>query len=622
MPRRGQAGETAGCPFLVSAVLLLAALASAARAVDGPRVAGVRIEGNRTFSRHVLVRWMTLQSPGMFTHSDFSTGEFLSDLERLRRAYRGEGFLAVRIEGLVDPDTSASAPVPPPAAVVGSEADSVWLSGKVRLRVRIDEGPRWKLTGCELRLAGPESTPALHDSLLGQLELSRPGPYRLRAVVTDRERLERIVGSRALLDARVRPEASRDDSCHLARLRWSIETGPRARYAGVRVYGLDRVHESTVAREVAVRPGHLLRATDIESTRRNLLRTGLFPEVEVIPAPGDSGLAEKHLVIIVRERPGGSIGPGFGFGTSDHARILLSLDHRNLDGRGLRLSLRAVYGERRRGGEGEIVFPWFLGHRLSLAIGGGHERTSRPSWTAELTRGSLHLARQLGSQLRGDLGYALERQQLLTVRAGSGAPGRTRVGTFLLGLARDTRDDLRRPRQGSYLHLEQDWSVPWLGGLHHFARTDIEGIRHRSRGPFTVSLRGHAGWIAPQAAGSAAPVSERYFAGGLRTIRGFPEDGVGPRDAAGDPAGGRLLATGTVESRCRLFWLLGGSLFVDAGDLVDHANALAWRNTSVGAGGGLFLDSPVGRVRLYLAFPVTSRFRHAPQVYAATGAAF
>lgn len=605
-----------------STVLLLSALAGPARAVDGPRVTDVRMEGNHTFSQRALVRWMTLRSPGLFTHSDFSTGDFLSDLERLRRSYRGEGFLAVHIEGTVEGVDLGSARSRRPVGLRGGEPDSVSRFRNVRLCVRIDEGPRWRLTDCEVRLAGPESTPALHDSLVARLELSRPGPYRLRAVVTDRERLERLVGSRALLDARVRPEASRDDSCHLARLRWSVETGPRARFAGMRVYGLRHVHESTVAREVTVEPGQLLRAPDIESTRRNLLRTGLFPEVEVIPAPGDSGEAEKHLVIIVRERPGGSFGPGFGFGTSDGARILVSLDHRNLDGRGLRLSFRGVYGERRRGGEGEMVFPWFLGRRLSLAVGGGHERTWRRSRTAELTRGALHLTKQLGSQTRGDLGYRLERQQLLKVRAESGVPEPTRVGTFLLGLARDTRDDLRRPRHGSYFRLEQDWSVPWLGGLHHFARTDFEGVRHRTLGPLTFSFRQHLGWIAPQAAGSTAPFSELYFAGGLRTIRGFPEDAVGPRDAADDPAGGRLLATATVESRLHLFWLLGASVFADAGSLVDHADALAWRTASVGAGAGLLVDSPVGRVHFYVAVPVTSRFRDAPQFYAATGAAF
>jgi outer membrane protein assembly complex protein YaeT len=581
-------------------LLLLSVMVSTALAGEGPRVTRIRFDGNRAFGDRALLRWMALREPGLCTHSHLSSAEFLSDLERLRRFYRGEGFLAVRMDGTVE------------------ESED----GGARLLIRIDEGSRWMLTDCELRLEGSGATPALGDSLLCRLEALGPGPYRLRALGADRERLEKLLGSHGLLDARVRSLASRDDSCGLVRLRWSVDTGPRARYAGMRVYGLEHVHESAVAREAAVRPGHVLRTSDIELTRRNLLHTGLFPNVEVIPSPRDSGRAEKHLVILVRERLGGSVGAGFGYGTSDHARILASFEHRNLDGRGLRFSARGIYGERRRGGEAELAYPWFLGRRLTLALGGGHERTSPRAWTAEMTRGSLHLARQVGPQARADLGYRLERQELIKVRTESGTPGRTRVGTFSLGFIRDTRDDLRRPRSGSYLRLEQAWSTPWLGSLHHFARTDLERVRHRAMGPLAFSFRTHLGWIAPQSSGSSAPLNERYFAGGLRTIRGFPEDAVGPVDRSGALRGGRLLATGTMETRIELIWRLGATVFLDAGDVVDHADALAWRSISVGAGTGLLIDSPVGRVRAYLAFPLTPRFRDGVQANVATGAAF
>jgi outer membrane protein assembly complex protein YaeT len=581
-------------------LLMASVMIGTAWAGEGSRVTQIRFEGNHTFGDRALLRWMALRAPGFWHHSDFSSGEFLSDLERLRRLYRGDGFLAVRIDGTTDESKG----------------------GGVRLFIRIDEGRRWMLADCELRLDGSGATPALGDSLRRRLAASGSGPYRPRALDTDRVQLEQLLGSCGLLDARVRSLASRDDSCSLVRLRWSIDTGPRARYAGLRVYGTERVRESAVAREVAASPGHVLRASDIELTRRNLLHTGLFPNVEVITAPRDSGLVEKHLVILVRERSGGSVGVGFGYGTSDRARVLASFEHRNLDGRGMRFSARGVYGERRRGGEAELAYPWFLGRRLTLALGGSHEWTSPRAWTAELTRGSLHLVKQVGPQIRADMGYRLERQQLLRRRPESGTPGRTRIGAFSLGIIRDTRDDLRRPRNGSYLRLEQAWSTPWLGSFHHFARTDLEQVRHRALGPLTFSFRTHGGWIAPQFSGSPVPLTERYFAGGLRTIRGFPEDAVGPRDSLNIPEGGRFLATGTMETRIELIWRLGATVFVDAGDVVDHADALAWRAISVGAGAGLLVDSPVGRVRVYLALPLTARFRDGVQAYLATGAAF
>jgi translocation and assembly module TamA len=598
-PTRPSVARRTSGGFVLVLLLLRPAIAWAAAAI--PRVAEIRFAGNHTFGDRALLRWMALRAPGFPVHTDFSSSELLSDLERLRRFYRGEGFLAVHLDATIE---------------------TVERGEGVRLDIRVDEGPRWNLTGCELSLDGAEATPTLGDSLLRGLEVSRPGPYRPRALVTDRDRLERQLTAGGLLDARVLPLVSRDDSCRLVRLRWSVDTGPRARYAGARVYGLERVRESVVTREVAVRPGRLLRPTDIELTRQNLLRTGLFSAAAVISAPRDSGLADKHLVILVRERSGGSMGAGIGYGTSDHARMLASFEHRNLGGRGQRFSIRGVYGERRRGGEAEFVFPWLLGRRLALALSAGHERNSPPAWTAETTRGSLHLVRQVGPSTRTDLGYRLERQQLIKVRAQSGSPGRTRVGTFSLGVIRDTRDDLRRPRSGSYLRLEQAWSAPWLGSLRHFARTDLERVRHSTFGPLAFSFRTHLGWIAPQSSGSSAPLTERYFAGGQGTVRGFPEEAIGPLDVNGLPMGGRILATATVEGRLELVWKLGAIGFVDAGDVVDRARALALRRVSVGAGAGLLVDSPVGRVRAYLAFPLTAHFADGVQVNVATGAAF
>ncbi len=582
-------------------MVLLPFVAGVARSGTSSRVAEVHFAGNRALDDRDLLRWMALQRPGFATHSDFSPAEFLADLQRLRRLYHGEGYLAATVEGAAEaPETGDG----------------------VALEIRIGEGPRWVLTGCELQLEGPEATPELGDSLFRRLELVGPGAYRLRVLAADRGRLESLLRSQGFLDARVQPLAARDDSGHCARLCWRIDTGPRARLAGARIYGLERVRESAVRREIATRPGRVLRVSSLELTRQNLVRSGLFEEVEVVPAPRDSGQVDKHLVIVVRERAGGSVGTGFGYGTSDRARILSSFEHRNLDGRGLRFAVRGVYGERRRGGEAELVVPWVLGRRVTLALGGAHERLSPRAWTVERTRGSLHLVRQLSSQVRADLGYRLERQQLLDVRTRQGTPGRTRVGLVSLGVVRETRDDLRRPRQGSYLCLQQDWSTPRLGSLHRFARTELERIGHRPWGPLTLSTRARLGWIAPQASGSSAPLNERYFAGGQHTIRGFPEDAVGPTGEDGLPSGGRYLVLATLETRIDLIWRLGATAFVDAGDVVHQANGLAWRRLSVGAGSGLIMDSAIGRVRASVAFPLTSRFRDGAQTYFSTGAAF
>jgi len=98
------------------------------------------------------------------------------------------------------------------------------------------------------------------------------------------------------------------------------------------------------------------------------------------------------------------------------------------------------------------------------------------------------------------------------------------------------------------------------------------------------------------------PPELRFFAGGDRSIRGFGFEEIGSRNAAGDVIGGDQLLEGGVE--LEYYWRknLGAAVFVDAGD--------AWLGDDfslhVGAGVGVRWKSPVGVMRLDLAYPVES----------------
>jgi translocation and assembly module TamA len=98
------------------------------------------------------------------------------------------------------------------------------------------------------------------------------------------------------------------------------------------------------------------------------------------------------------------------------------------------------------------------------------------------------------------------------------------------------------------------------------------------------------------------PPELRFFSGGDRSIRGFGFEEIGSRNAAGDVIGGDHLVEASLE--VERYWRknLGAAVFVDAGDafLGDDFSL------HVGAGAGLRWKSPVGVLRLDLAYPVKS----------------
>jgi translocation and assembly module TamA len=98
------------------------------------------------------------------------------------------------------------------------------------------------------------------------------------------------------------------------------------------------------------------------------------------------------------------------------------------------------------------------------------------------------------------------------------------------------------------------------------------------------------------------PPELRFFAGGDRSIRGFGYEEIGSRNAAGDVIGGDHLVEASVE--LEYYWRrnLGAAIFADAGDayLGDDFNL------HVGVGAGIRYKSPVGVLRLDLAYPIKS----------------
>ena len=98
------------------------------------------------------------------------------------------------------------------------------------------------------------------------------------------------------------------------------------------------------------------------------------------------------------------------------------------------------------------------------------------------------------------------------------------------------------------------------------------------------------------------PPELRFFAGGDRSIRGFGYEGIGSRNAAGDVIGGDQLVEASVE--LERYWRknFGGALFVDAGDAFLGSDFVL----HVGAGTGVRWKSPVGVLRLDVAYPVKS----------------
>lgn len=645
--------------FQLLLACFVTALTDQAHAKEDSRrkVGTVRIAGNDSIPSSEIQRWMTLQQAGRILKQPFDERTFDADLRRVLRSYRREGFLSAEIRSLVD-STSTS-------------------RDRVDLTVAIREGPRAVLVSADFQVlhhaepnepwATDEDPRSLHRSLLDTVPASAedsvysdpmdpsviaaeearavwrllPGsPYRPREVAALRRELLGIAHRYGFADARVDAKVRYLDAVGSSPrqppaigLRARLVLGHRARIGAVSIDGLVKTRGSTVLRELTFHAGDILLPHALEKSRENLERTGLFTSVSILPEPPDPTAPtrvwnqspiepnRKRVLVRIEERRTGRFGAGVGYGSINRAYVTATIEQENFRGRGIRVQLDGIYAKRRRGVEAGAVFPWTFHRPIAMRLEMGYEKEEPRSFTAERLRAGLSFSRTIAQIWKGELGYQLERLDLLSGST-SEIPTRTKLGRIEAAVSRDTRRNLLTRPEGTYARVSHEWLAPWLGSREYFGRSKAQLRAERPLvGPVAVLLRGLAGSLSPQK-GHTVPISERFFAGGTADLRGFPGDGIGPADSLGVPQGGRVLLLGTAELQLHIWKPLHLSGFVDAGELENEHADFNWDRVSVGAGGGLLARSKLGTLRAEVGFPLTDRFADGPRFHFSTGATF
>jgi outer membrane translocation and assembly module TamA len=101
--------------------------------------------------------------------------------------------------------------------------------------------------------------------------------------------------------------------------------------------------------------------------------------------------------------------------------------------------------------------------------------------------------------------------------------------------------------------------------------------------------------------------SERFFAGGGTSVRGYRDDSLGPRSVFGDAAGGSALFIANGEARFPIYRWLRGVGFLDLGNVYPTVTDMLQSGVQLGAGGGIRVNSPVGLLRLDFGVPINPR---------------
>jgi outer membrane protein assembly factor BamA len=447
---------------------------------------------------------------------------------------------------------------------------------------------------------------------------------------------------------------------------FKIVEGPQTIVEHIFVTGNLKTKPAVILRELQLQAGGPLGLEELTESRRRLSALGLFRRIQIAAiSHGDPSL--RDVVVTVEEAPQTTIAGGGGLeidrrlrstGVENTAaeryefapRGFFEVGRRNLGGRDrsanlyTRVSLRP---DTESGKSNPLGFPEYrvVGtYREPRAFGSfgdfvataAIEQGVRTGFNFKREGFNTEMTHRLSATIRGSARYALattkvfdfEESQLdtplLTIDR---VFPQVRLSSVIGGLSRDTRDDVLEPQHGMLLAAEGTLAARAIGSEVGFTKTFLQGFAYKNLGrphlvaaggvrlglsnPFSRIVEGVDENGVPQSVEvRELPASERFFAGGDTTIRGFSLDSVGTPATitpAGFPKGGDAVIILNAELRVPVYGPVGGVIFADGGNVFARARNLSLAELRGSVGLGARYRSPIGPIRIDVGFKLDRR---------------
>jgi translocation and assembly module TamA len=410
----------------------------------------------------------------------------------------------------------------------------------------------------------------------------------------------------------------------------TVAAGPVATYGDTSVEGTKDVDNEFTAYMTGLKRGETYSPKDIDDARDRLVDLGVFSSVNVREAEALDPDGSIPIDVEVSERKFRYYGVGATMSNTEGLGVEGYWGHRNLFGHAEKLRIE---GSISRIGDtrdyGKLNYNAAIMFEKPGVLGPASKFFSNVKTVFEHPDAYDRFSVKAGAGVE----YALTKTQKVSAEL---ATEWSKIEDFFhpdgerhflvsipLQYVFDNRDNRLNPKSGFRVLAYGEPTYDFLTGA-SFLKMKGEASAYRAidvGGKFVAAAR-FAGGSIVGASLSDIPADRRFYAGGGGSVRGYAYQGIGPKDALGEPTGGRSFAEGSLEMRIAVTDTLGVVPFIDAGT-VSTAQFPDFSDVKVGAGIGLRYLTPFGPLRIDAAIPL-NREPGDPRfgIYAGIGQAF
>ncbi len=573
----------------------------------------INIVGNTVFSDEKLKELFTLDLPDFWSFytqdGRYAREKMTGDLERLRSWYFDHGYANFNID-------SAQVSITP-------DKKHIYIS------IAVTEGEQYRVR--DVTVAGEMVLP--QDVMNAAVTLSPDEVFSREKMTISQERLVRLLGDEGYMFANVSPVPELQDD-NTVSIRFFVEPGKRTYVRRIAIKGNTRTADEVIRRELEQMEAGLASTKDIERSKSRLDKTGYFRSVNVetraVPGTDD----QIDLEYSVEEQQSGQFTASVGFSQNDGIILDLGVQQDNFLGSGSKVGFNITNSSTNTEYSFNYLDPFHTVDGVSRGFNvfyreRDYEEDDISSYTADEAGAGVTFGYPIDDYQRLNFGADFEYIRLNTYDETADEvfqfiadEGEEFYNWKLSGGWSDNRLNKGLfPTRGYAQSATLEFAIP--GSDLAYMRANYRNKWYRPLNndeTWVMGLRGRIGY-GDSFGDNAYPFFKHFYAGGLKTVRGFSNNSLGPQDSNGDPFGGNLMVTGSAELVFPMPFMEDKSawrslFFLDAGNVyttnclssqVDCSEDIDLSELRYSAGLGLSWLTPIGPLSMSLGMPLNDK---------------
>lgn len=586
---------------------------------DNYEIRKITFHGNHTLKESYLLEGMGLKEasglekflskkkPSLYTNEVINVA-----MKRLNLLYQSEGFLDIQSS------------IRPPKVNTKNQTLKLIIDVKEGKPVLVDTvtiSMKERMTRINFD--------SLSKKIFKKLELTKEKRFRDQILKKDIQLIEDAFRKHGYAYVKVDFELNLRAKEYVTGIPYSVTPGPVCLFGETTITGYKHITEEFLRKQLKYKEDHVYNKSLLDETRKNMYKLQLFRVASVLPQlEPKTQLNPIPVKVYIQEAPRLSTNFGLGYGTEDKFRTYVDFTYKGFFGTARRLNVNLKHSALvPYSANVSWIQPQFFSSKSTIAFNPFIIRRQEPGFNTRSFGFNVPITYQFNDYLNTSLTYYLENVRQYLETGDPDFPDResknfpyNKSGILFGGIFNNSNPRFT-PTGGESITLGFKVNGYLFGGEFDYTRLFGDFRIYREIWNSVVAYRFMIGGIKSSDASQFIPVEDRFYSGGANSIRGWYRNELGPKRASGSPLGGKSVIETNLEYRFRLFWLLSGVAFLDAGNVWVDSYTYRLGELAYAAGPGLRVDTPIGPVRFDVGFPLWNQ-KKSPQFFISVGQAF